>query len=90
MLVVSSSIVIFILWASITSINEIARAAGEVIPSTYVQSVQHLEGGVVSKISVMEGELVKKGDVLLVIDGMGVKRDLSELQARQLSYKFRV
>ena len=75
----------FIVWAACAQVNEIARAEGEVVPSGHVQSVQHLEGGIVREILVEEGEQVKTGQLLLQLDGGGSEQDLSELLSRQLS-----
>jgi len=61
------TIIIFIIWASFTYIDEIARGSGEVIPSGENQIIQNLEGGIVEKILVKEGQIVKKGEVLLKI-----------------------
>ena len=47
-------------WASISPIDIVSMATGEVIPSTQVKTVQHLEGGIVRKINVREGASVKK------------------------------
>lgn len=62
------TIFFFFLWASISEIDEIARGAGDVIPSNENQIVQNLEGGIVEEILVKEGSFVKKGDILLKIN----------------------
>jgi len=61
------TILLFIIWASFASIDEIARGHGKVVPSGQNQIIQNLEGGIVSEIFVKEGDLVKKGEVLLKI-----------------------
>ena len=86
---VSSIILILIVWAGFTKIDEIAITTGEVIPSKYVQSIQHLEGGIVSEIKVIEGELVQKGQIIITLDGTAAKQDLSALQARKLSLQYK-
>lgn len=83
----SIAILLFIGWASFTLVNETAKAKGEVVPSGYVQIVQHLEGGIIREILVKEGEFVSKGQLLLRLDGAGTDRDLSELEARQMALK---
>lgn len=67
-----------ILWASIMQVDEVAKANGKVIPSKQVQVIQNLEGGIVKKINVMEGQKVNKGDVLVVIDDVYAKADVNE------------
>lgn len=79
-LAISAALVLFLCWASTTEISEVTRAEGEVVPSGYVQVVQHLEGGIVSKILAREGELVEKGQPLLLLDGAGAQEDLAKSQ----------
>ncbi len=52
-------------WASITRINEVAHAPGEVVPAGYIHDIQHLEGGIVSAIHVSNGERVERDQPLL-------------------------
>lgn len=58
----------FILWAGWCELDEITRGEGKVIPSSQVQNVQNMEGGIVDDILVSEGELVEQGQVLMVMD----------------------
>jgi HlyD family type I secretion membrane fusion protein len=56
---------IFFPWAALTPITQVVHASGEVIPQGELTVVQHLEGGIVSKVSVQDGEEVKQGQVML-------------------------
>lgn len=60
--------VIAILWACFSPIDEITRAEGKVIPSSNVQVIQNLEGGIVSEIPVQIGQLVHKDDIVMKLD----------------------
>ncbi|MDT8870070.1 biotin/lipoyl-binding protein, partial [Vibrio fluvialis] len=51
---------------------------GKVVPSSQIQVVQNLEGGLVKQILVREGELVKKGQQLLLIDDTRFRSDYRE------------
>ncbi len=62
------SIVWLIFWASFAEVDEITKGSGKVMPSEQVQIIQNLEGGIVSKILIKEGQHVQKGDILLKID----------------------
>jgi adhesin transport system membrane fusion protein len=55
-------------WANQTELDEVTRGEGKVIPSSKIQVIQNLEGGILSEVLVSEGALVEKGDVLLKID----------------------
>jgi adhesin transport system membrane fusion protein len=62
---IGAALLIFIPWAALTPINEVVHASGEVIPEGNVYIVQHLEGGIVEKVAVKEGDPVQKGQLLL-------------------------
>ncbi len=85
---ISVVIISLIVWAGFTDVEEIAVTQGEVIPSKHVQSIQHLEGGIVAKINVVEGELVDEGQTIFVLDGTAVKQDLSAIKAKKISLKY--
>lgn len=77
----SGATFLFILWAALTPVKEIARTEGQVLPSGYNQLVQHLEGGLVKAIMVHEGDFVQKDQLLLQLDGAGLQEDFNEQQA---------
>jgi HlyD family secretion protein/adhesin transport system membrane fusion protein len=85
---ISTVIISLIAWAGFTDVEEIAITQGEVIPSKHVQSIQHLEGGIVANINVVEGELVDEGQVIFVLDGTAAKQDLSAIQAKKLALTY--
>jgi len=75
-------VVLFIIWAAVTNLKEVARAPGEIIPSGDIKVVQHLDGGAISEILVEEGQLVEKGQVLLRVSGSKATAELSQMTAR--------
>lgn len=58
----------FMLWSFLFPIESGAVMKGTVIVDSYKKTIQHLEGGIVKKVSVDEGSTVKQGDVLLMLD----------------------
>lgn len=60
-------ITIFFLWANQAELEEVSRGTGKVIPSSSVQVIQSLEGGIIDSISVKEGDVVTKGQELIRI-----------------------
>lgn len=56
------------LWSKVADLDEVTRGVGKVVPSSKVQVIQNLEGGILSKIYVKEGEQVKKGQILAKLD----------------------
>jgi len=72
----------FVLWASFGRLEVVSSAMGEVIPSTQVKSVQHLEGGIIQEIKVREGDRVQQGQVLLSLEPVQTGANVEELQVR--------
>ncbi|GAK86329.1 ABC-type protease exporter [Vibrio ponticus] len=70
--------VIAIAWASWAQIDKVTVGQGKVVPSSQVQVIQNLEGGLVKEILVHEGELVQKGQQLLLIDDTRFRSDFRE------------
>lgn len=68
MRVVAVVFVALIVWAAFAKIDEVTRGEGRVIPSSQLQIVQSLDGGVVEEILVREGEIVERGQVMVRID----------------------
>lgn len=60
-------------------VEVVSVASGEVTPSGQVKRIQHLEGGIVSEISVEEGQTVGAGEVLMRFDGVSATADMNEL-----------
>jgi len=76
-----------IIWAYFAALDEVVHGAGKVIPSSQVQVVQNLEGGIVEQIKVAEGELVERGQVLLIIDDTRFDSSLQESRVQLLSLR---
>lgn len=85
MMAISLSVFAFIAWSAFAKINEVARSAGEIVPSGFVQTVQQYDGGIVKEILVKEGQMVEKGQPLVKLESTGALQDLAEVAARQKS-----
>ena len=68
-------------WASIAVIDEVTHGDGRIIPSSDMQVVQHLEGGIIKSIHVAEGEVVEPGQVLLQVDNTASISRYGELKS---------
>lgn len=85
MVTISIAILVFLGWAGLTNINEVARTPGEIVPQGHSQVVQHLEGGIVNEIFVHEGQTVRKGDALIALQESGIENDLARARSKQVS-----
>ncbi|MEO0414680.1 MAG: biotin/lipoyl-binding protein, partial [Verrucomicrobiota bacterium] len=56
------------IWASFAEIDEVTKGQGKVIPSSSIQTIQNLEGGILAERYVGEGQFVNKGDILARLD----------------------
>jgi len=75
-------IVAFVVWAAYANIGETTVGDGKVIPSSQVQVVQNLEGGIVSEIRVRIGDVVKKNQILMLIDDTRYTSSFRENKAK--------
>ena len=85
----------FLVWAYFSEIDEIVRGEGKIIPSNQNKIIQNLEGGIIEKIYVKEGDFVRKGDILIRIDNKKSTADLNstsakliELEAKKIRLQF--
>jgi adhesin transport system membrane fusion protein len=70
-------------WAAFARIDEVAVGTGKIIPSSQIQMIQNLEGGILAELLVHEGEMVRQGQVLLRVDATGFQSELRQNRARQ-------
>jgi adhesin transport system membrane fusion protein len=66
--ITAALIICALVWAKFAVLQEVTMGEGKAIPSSKVQVVQNLEGGIVTEIFVREGQIVNKGDTLLRLD----------------------
>ncbi len=80
------SAVLFLLlgWASVTHLNEVTAAYGQVLPSGHVQTVQHLEGGIIREIMVKDGDLVEASQPVVRLDETAALSDLNQARYQRL------
>ncbi len=81
----TGSVVLFLIWAAIVDVDEITRGDAKVIPSRQLQVLQSLDGGIVSKIEVKEGDMVTEGQILLQVDSTRFESSVRENRSQWLS-----
>jgi adhesin transport system membrane fusion protein len=79
-----------LLWANFAVLEEVTTGEGKAIPSSKIQVIQNLEGGIVSEIFVREGQLVNKDDVLLRLDDTRFLSNKGETEADRLALIARI
>nr|WP_090447983.1 HlyD family type I secretion periplasmic adaptor subunit [Pseudomonas benzenivorans] len=79
-----------LLWAHFAVVDEVTRGDGKAIPSSRLQKIQNLEGGIVSELFVREGQVVNIGDPLLRLDDTRFASNVGETEADRLALLLRV
>ncbi|WP_077343170.1 HlyD family type I secretion periplasmic adaptor subunit [Pseudocolwellia agarivorans] len=68
----------FIVWANFAALEQVTSGSGKVIPSSQLQIIQSLDGGVLQKLFVQEGMQVTKGQPIARIDDTRFRSDFAE------------
>ena len=87
---VSACLIAALIWAKFAVLEEVTTGEGKAIPSSKIQVIQNLEGGIVSEIFVREGQVVEKNDVLMRLDDTRFLSNQGETEADRLSLIARI
>ena len=77
--------IVFIVWANWAELDRVTRGQGQVIPSRQIQVVQNLEGGIVSRIYVREGDVVEQGQPVMQIDNTSFVAAFREAEVSRMA-----
>lgn len=69
-------------WAAITRVPEVALGRGDLVPMASPAPVQHLEGGIVAEVLVLEGDTVEAGQPLLRMNDVAMRAELEQARLR--------
>lgn len=72
-------------WAALAPLESSALAPGVVTVKSYRKTVQHLEGGIVRELRVHDGDRVKAGDVLLVLDNTQARSEMEAMRSQLIA-----
>ena len=82
--------VFLVLWAHFAIIDEVTKGEGKAIPSSRIQKIQNLEGGIVAQIYVHEGQIVEAGAPLIRLDDTRFASNVGETEAERVAMELRV
>lgn len=74
----------FGVWGNTAPISGAVIATGVFVTTGQNKTIQHLEGGVINKIMVREGDVVESGQLLITLDDVAPRAELRRLLLRQL------
>ena len=83
----AAAVISFVIWAGFAKLDEIVRGTGKVVPSSRVQVIQNLEGGIISDIFVSEGDMVESGKALMQLDSTRFQTLFRETEVEYHSLK---
>jgi membrane fusion protein, type I secretion system len=69
-------------WAAFAPLSSAAVAPGTVKVDSNRKTIQHLEGGIIREILVRDGDVVKKGQVLVRLDSLDANADRDAKRAK--------
>jgi adhesin transport system membrane fusion protein len=70
------------LWMYIAKLDVVSATIGSVVPSSQIKTIQHLEGGIVSKIYIKEGQQVSANQPLLDLESTDSEANVGEMLVR--------
>jgi adhesin transport system membrane fusion protein len=76
--IVGVGLLILLTWAWLFKLEEVSTGTGKVIPSSKEQVIQSLEGGILTRLNVKEGEIVEQGQVLAQLDPTRFESNVGE------------
>ena len=86
----AAALLIMLIWAAFASIDEVTRGEARVVPTSQLQIVQSVDGGVVTELLVKEGQTVEAGQMLLKIDPTRFVSSMLESRSAQLAMQAKV
>ena len=85
--VFSSGLLLSLPVAALTPIIRVVDASGNIIPKGNIHIINNLEGGVVTKVHVENGQYVQKGDILVSLNPSLIKSDIKQRIAKTNSLR---
>ena len=76
---------ILLVWSAFSYVDEVTHAEGRIIPSSRMQIVQNMEGGIVRSINVKQGDVVEKDDVVLQMESVQYRSELDSKKQQVMS-----
>lgn len=78
-----------LVWSYLTQFSRVVRATGKIVSHERTQIVQNLEGGILIKLNVSEGDNIEAGQVLAELDTTRYQAQLEEIEKKIATFTLR-
>jgi adhesin transport system membrane fusion protein len=85
--IIALALAVFAAWATWFEIDQTVRAQGQFIPGARTQSIQTLDGGVLFDLKVQEGDTVRAGQVLAILEPDRARASFDESEAKLMAIR---
>lgn len=83
--IIGIGLLVLLIWAWVFKLEEVSQGTGKVVPTSKEQVIQSLEGGILTKLEVKEGDIVKKGQTLAQLDPTRFASNVGESESLLIS-----
>jgi adhesin transport system membrane fusion protein len=84
-----SCVFVFLVWALFFHLDVASYAQGQVIPAGQLKRIQHLEGGIIRSIKVVEGQKVEAGAVIAELEPVGSDAEVGDIKSRTAGFEIK-
>lgn len=86
----AKGLAVLLVWAALAQIDEVTRGEARVVPTSQVQVIQSVDGGVLEDMLVKEGQLVEAGQLLARVDPTRFVSNLEESRVNVQALRVKV
>lgn len=83
--IIGIGLLVLLSWAWLFKLEEVSTGTGKIIPSSKEQVIPSLDGGILTKLNVKEGEIVERGQVLAQLDPTRFESNVGESESLLVS-----
>jgi len=83
-------LLVFVLWANIFKIDQVVHSQGQIIANARSQIVQAADGGVLVDLKVQEGDFVKEGEIIAVLEKDRALASFTESQGKVMALRLTI
>ena len=87
--IISILLTALLIWSYMTQFSRVVRATGKIVAEERTQIIQNLEGGILTKISVNEGDSIYSGQVLAQLDTTRFQAQVEEIEKKIATFALR-